>query len=181
MGTSFAVGITDSALTAAAQGAIPTFSFNLHVATPAETAEAELASPPLPPPSVHHIVGGCELTLPALATLVAAPLATSTAEWYEGYAGEAEAAALAGLGSVWSEVTTGDTRKTRSAGKKRDRVPTTSKHETTWVACDACGKWRRLPPGLGLSRDEASGQWRCEQNVWDPERQSCEAEEEPWA
>ena len=48
------------------------------------------------------------------------------------------------------------------------------------VQCAACGKWRRLPPGVRLSDEQASLKWRCEQNKWDPSRQSCAAAEEPW-
>ena len=66
----------------------------------------------------------------------------------------------------------------RSRGKKRDREKAVPRHETTWVACDACGKWRKLPPGVTLPDDQAK--WRCKQNVWDKARQSCKAPEEPW-
>ena len=30
-------------------------------------------------------------------------------------------------------------------------------HETNWVACDACGKWRKLPPGVRLEEEQAPG------------------------
>ena len=128
----------------------------------------------------HHVIGGCEVTLPKLAALVAAPAASGTAAWYEGHAGEVESTVLAGLGTEWTERTSGDGRKLRSRGKKRDRAPAAARSETTWVACDACGKWRRLPPGVRLSDEQASLKWRCEQNKWDPSRQSCAAAEEPW-
>ena len=54
-------------------------------------------------------------------------------------------------------------------------------HETNWVACDACGKWRKLPPGVRLEGEQAAGRWLCKHNVWDRKRQSCKAAEEPWA
>ena len=87
---------------------------------------------------------------------------------------------LAGLGVEWTERTSGDSRKMRSRGKKRNRSAAALSHETTWVACDTCGKWRRLPPGVRLAEDEAELKWHCAQNTYDPSRQSCEAEEEPW-
>ena len=96
-------------------------------------------------------------------------------------AAQAEAAALEGLGTEWNERTTGDGRKMRSRGKKRDRQPAVSKHETTWVACDKCGKWRKLPPGVRLPEEQASSKWQCKQNVWDKKRAKCSAAEEPWA
>ena len=131
---------------------------------------------------VHHIVGCCEVTLPKLTALAAAPRATSSASgWYEGrIPAAAEAEAMASYGVDWTEVTSGDGRKMRSRSKKRNREKVLPRHETMWVACDRCGKWRRLPPGVTLSEDEANARWRCEQNVGDPERRSCDAPEEPW-
>ena len=54
-------------------------------------------------------------------------------------------------------------------------------HETNWVACDSCGKWRKLPPGVRLEEEQASSRWLCKHNVWDRKRNSCKAAEEPWA
>ena len=121
------------------------------------------------------------MTLPKLAALVTAPLATKNSEWYQGNVGAAvEAEVLSGFGTEWTERTSGDGRKQRSRGKKRDRKAAVARHETMWVACDLCGKWRKLPPGMRLEDDKAAQKWYCQQNVGDPLRQSCEAEEEPW-
>ena len=45
-----------------------------------------------------------------------------------------------------------------------------------WVACDACRKWRRLPAGAALPAEDEP--WRCEMNVADAPRSTCEAAEE---
>ena len=196
VGTSFAVGVTEHALQLAEAGVLPTYSFNVVAADPQQHQQQQQQQPlplpqqpqPQPQPAVapcsvmiHHVVGSCEVTLGKLAALVRAPLATSTAEWYEGKLDEALAEeVLAGLGSEWTECTTGDGRKMRSRGKKRDRRAVAPRHETTWVACDSCGKWRRLPLGVRLPDEEAGGKWHCRMNVWDPLRKSCKAAEEPW-
>ena len=43
-----------------------------------------------------------------------------------------------------------------------------------WVECSACGKWRRL---LGVNAEELADEWTCGMSA-DPQRNSCEAEEE---
>ena len=43
-----------------------------------------------------------------------------------------------------------------------------------WVECSACGKWRRL---VGVNAEELPDQWTCGMSA-DPQRNSCEAEEE---
>ena len=180
VGTSFAVGVTEQALQIAEDNSLPTFSFNIVDADPAPH-EASLPSERLPAPVMHHIIGGCEVTLPKLAQLAASPLSSRAADWYEGVVPSAvEREVLAGLGVEWTERTSGDSRKMRSRGKKRNRSAAALSHETTWVACDSCGKWRRLPPGVRLDEDEAELKWHCAQNIHDPLRQSCDAEEEPW-
>lgn len=188
VGTSFAVGVTEHALLGAAERSLPSFSFNIvpESATQAHEAGGELGGARQHAPPMHHIVGCCEVTLPKLAALVASPLAAKAADWYEGWIPpHAEAAALEGLGSDWSELLTGGVaaggaRGRRARGKKRGRERASARNETTWVACDACGKWRRLPAGVALDEEEASARWWCRQNVWDPTRATCEAEEEPW-
>ncbi len=45
-----------------------------------------------------------------------------------------------------------------------------------WVQCNQCHKWRRLPPHVQPS--SLSENWVCRDNVWDPNRQSCEMVEE---
>ena len=178
IGTSFAVGITEQALCIAEENSLPTFSFNIRCEEPLKHEAS--THEPLPCPVMRHVIGPCELTLPKLADLVAAPIATSTADWYRGWIPpDLEAAALAGRGSEWSEATSGEGRSSRGRrGKKRNREKSVPRHETTWVACDACGKWRKLPPGVaGPPADE---RWRCAQNVGDPARRSCKVPEEPW-
>ena len=178
IGTSFAVGITEQALCIAEENSLPTYSFNIRCEEPSKHEAS--THEPLPCPVMRHIIGPCELTLPKLADLVAAPLATSTADWYRGWIPpEVEAAALAGRGTDWSEATSGEGRSSRGRrGKKRNREKAVPRHETTWVACDACGKWRKLPPGV--AGPAADVRWRCEQNVGDPARRSCKVPEEPW-
>ena len=156
---------------------LPCFSFNVRDEEPSQSA----AGVSMPNPAMHHVTAGCEVTLPKLTELVLAPLASKTSEWYQGHIGrEVEARVLAGAGDEWTERTSGDGRKMRSRGKKRDRPKAVAQHETTWVACDACGKWRKLPPGVQLEAEQAASKWRCKNNVWDPQRQSCAAPEEPW-
>mmetsp|Transcript_10933 Transcript_10933/g.34799 ORF Transcript_10933/g.34799 Transcript_10933/m.34799 type:complete len:488 (+) Transcript_10933:3921-5384(+) len=152
VGTSFAVGVTEHALLGAAERSLPSFSFNIvpESATQAHEAGGELGGARQHAPPMHHIVGCCEVTLPKLAALVASPLAAKAADWYEGWIPpHAEAAALEGLGSDWSELLTGGVaaggaRGRRARGKKRGRERASARNETTWVACDACGKWRRV-------------------------------------
>ena len=122
------------------------------------------------------------MTLPRLAQLVRAPLASNTALWYDGWiAPEIVAAVVACMGTEWREVTDrGDAARSSRGrrGKKRNCAREVLKHETTWVACDACGKWRRLPPGTAPPPVDA--RWRCSDNNGDPSRRSCKAPEEPW-
>ena len=49
------------------------------------------------------------------------------------------------------------------------------KEEDDWVQCEACLKWRRLPPGVPPPADDEP--WRCEMSA-DAARQTCAAEEE---
>eukprot|EP00964_Phaeocystis_antarctica_P026519 scaffold14947_cov54-Phaeocystis_antarctica.AAC.1 len=49
------------------------------------------------------------------------------------------------------------------------------KEEDDWVQCEACLKWRRLPPGVPPPADDDP--WRCEMSA-DAARQTCAAEEE---
>lgn len=181
VGTSFAVGITEQALHVADENLIPTFSFNVKFEQPV-AHEASSGQLPLPQPRMHHVIGGCEVTLPRLAALVAAPLAKSTADWYKGWIAPGVAEHLvSGRGTLWTEVTAGGEvgRSSRGRrGKKRNREREVPLHETTWVACDACGKWRRLPPGTPAP--PADERWRCEDNEGDAAMQSCDAPEEPW-
>ena len=47
--------------------------------------------------------------------------------------------------------------------------------EDRWVACDTCGKWRRV---TDENADISGDKWYCHMNTWDPARANCEAEEE---
>ena len=44
-----------------------------------------------------------------------------------------------------------------------------------WVACDACGKWRRMACGMS----QPSGRWTCADNA-DSQRRACAVPEEDW-
>ena len=179
VGTSFAVGITEQALYYADESRLPTFSFNLKFEEPA-AHEASRGELPLPRPLMHHIVGGCEVTLPKLAALVSAPLSKTTAEWYKGWVApelvQSTLAVAARSGRRSRRGARGVARAGVAARSATERdVPL---HETIWVACDACGKWRKLPPGTpGPQADE---RWKCGDNTGDPVRSSCKAPEEPW-
>ena len=135
MGTSFAVGVTEHALQLADERQLPCFSFNVRETEPSQAAAAT-GGAPMPNPVMHHITGPCEVTLPKLAALVVAPLATKTKDWFEGSAGEAEVEQLRGLGTEWTERTSGDITRndgrsgTRGRGKKRDRPRAVPQHET---------------------------------------------------
>lgn len=45
-----------------------------------------------------------------------------------------------------------------------------------WVACDACGKWRRLPKNI--TSDQLPEIWTCEMSSWDTQRNTCQSPEE---
>ena len=50
--------------------------------------------------------------------------------------------------------------------------------EDTWIGCDACGKYRMLPPDISAEEVEAlPDEWYCKDNIWDPARSTCNAEE----
>jgi len=50
--------------------------------------------------------------------------------------------------------------------------------EDTWVSCTHCNKWRMLPPDISAEEVEClPDEWYCEDNIWDPSRSSCSAEE----
>ncbi|CAM9438111.1 unnamed protein product, partial [Phaeothamnion confervicola] len=51
----------------------------------------------------------------------------------------------------------------------------------SWVRCDSCRKWRRLPDGFDLqSLTDADAAWFCHMNTSDPEHNSCAAPEVPF-
>ena len=45
-----------------------------------------------------------------------------------------------------------------------------------WVQCDACTKWRKLPPGV--SPKALPDSWRCADNTWSTPQASCSFPEE---
>ena len=53
-------------------------------------------------------------------------------------------------------------------------------HENTWLCCEWCDKWRMLQPGLTAEEVEKQTSmevWGCGDNIYDEDRQCCEAEE----
>jgi len=49
-------------------------------------------------------------------------------------------------------------------------------YDHNWVQCDACSKWRILPPTLDVNALPAK--WYCELNIFDARRNSCQAAEQ---
>jgi len=47
---------------------------------------------------------------------------------------------------------------------------------TNWVQCDACAKWRKLPPHA--KGTELPDSWTCALNTWAPALASCDAAQE---
>jgi hypothetical protein len=56
---------------------------------------------------------------------------------------------------------------------KRDEASSTT--TASWICCDACSKWRRVPRGIPLPNAEV--EWRCELNTWDRFNQCSISEE----
>lgn len=48
----------------------------------------------------------------------------------------------------------------------------------SWVQCDLCSKWRRLPENVPAPSDDT---WNCSLNSWDPANANCSAPEDPEA
>ena len=52
--------------------------------------------------------------------------------------------------------------------------------ENNWLCCDWCDKWRMLRPGLSaeeVEKQTSMDSWCCEDNIYDEDRQCCEAKE----
>ena len=65
-------------------------------------------------------------------------------------------------------------RDRKNLGKKdKSKVESAPAH---WVACDQCGKWRKLPGSVDAST--LPDKWYCSMNQWDSLRNSCSVEEE---
>ena len=50
--------------------------------------------------------------------------------------------------------------------------------ENNWLCCDWCDKWRMLRPGLSaeeVEKQTSMDSWCCEDNIYDEDRQCCEA------
>ena len=45
-----------------------------------------------------------------------------------------------------------------------------------WLQCDRCDKWRKVPYYVDVK--SLPEKWYCENNQWDPARQTCAAPEE---
>jgi hypothetical protein len=60
----------------------------------------------------------------------------------------------------------------RSIGVISSSAPTVPQ----WVACDSCSKWRKIPSFVNT--DALPEQWYCEMNIWDENRNNCDASEE---
>lgn len=65
-----------------------------------------------------------------------------------------------------------DTEEAAEAQETNDGDDPGTKGECPWVACDRCGKWRRLP--MSVDPDELPNKWYCEMNVYDRQRNSCD-------
>ncbi|KAH9255766.1 hypothetical protein BASA81_006160 [Batrachochytrium salamandrivorans] len=56
-----------------------------------------------------------------------------------------------------------------------DAVAATALAAVTWVQCDTCQKWRKLPPNM----EDALGEvWTCNMNKWAPNGGSCDDPED---
>lgn len=66
-----------------------------------------------------------------------------------------------------------NTKKSKStADKKLDQ------DEPVWVQCNTCDKWRALPCTVDVN--SLPDIWTCDQNIYDLERNNCEAAEETY-
>jgi hypothetical protein len=54
--------------------------------------------------------------------------------------------------------------------------PVQMKKVDEWIACDKCGKWRKVPAHIDMKALE-SGPWFCNMNSWD-NKNKCRAKEE---
>ena len=56
--------------------------------------------------------------------------------------------------------------------------PPPEDEQHTWVACNHCGKWRRIIVDTDDSPPAENVPWTCSMNIADPERNTCDADEE---
>lgn len=48
----------------------------------------------------------------------------------------------------------------------------------SWLQCDACDKWRKVPANAGM--DDLPETFVCEDNDWEPQYASCDVPQEQW-
>ena len=68
-----------------------------------------------------------------------------------------------------------------AAGLEADGEESVVVEKSGWVACDLCGKWRKVPPSINLA-ELTSTSWTCRMNSWDAAlaAAACSAAEESW-
>lgn len=49
---------------------------------------------------------------------------------------------------------------------------------TSWVQCEGCKKWRRVP--WHVDADSLSEEWQCKMNTWDVENATCDAPQDTY-
>mmetsp|Transcript_24324 Transcript_24324/g.55434 ORF Transcript_24324/g.55434 Transcript_24324/m.55434 type:complete len:565 (-) Transcript_24324:177-1871(-) len=67
-------------------------------------------------------------------------------------------------------------RKDFDADMTGDHDDDDDEQEAKWVQCDNCQKWRLLPKFVDT--DKLPEHWFCELNIYDPERNNCDAPEQ---
>ena len=68
-------------------------------------------------------------------------------------------------------------RKKKRQEMKQEKEKIQCVKKDSWVQCEVCDKWRKLP--LGVPSVDVPINFRCHLNRWDRAHQSCDAEEEP--
>eukprot|EP00523_Entomoneis_sp_CCMP467_P021672 CAMPEP_0168844242 /NCGR_PEP_ID=MMETSP0727-20121128/8639_1 /TAXON_ID=265536 /ORGANISM="Amphiprora sp., Strain CCMP467" /LENGTH=1384 /DNA_ID=CAMNT_0008897885 /DNA_START=92 /DNA_END=4244 /DNA_ORIENTATION=- len=70
-----------------------------------------------------------------------------------------------------SRATNGGRATTHEVQASDSEADESEEEEQLWIQCDRCKKWRIIPTSMNgwLPRI-----WRCEENIWDPERASCD-------
>ena len=58
-------------------------------------------------------------------------------------------------------------------------VPVAEDITSSWICCDKCQKWRRIPDNVPVPDGEV--EWTCEMNDWDGVYNQCWVQEEPGA
>ena len=118
---------------------------------------------------MHHVIGGCEVTLPKLSQLVSSDKSKNIDEWYAGKVDEARPHACSPVLGANGPSGRQATRRSSAAAARSAIVKRRSRGMRRRGSCDACGKWRRLPQSVVLDEHEQNGRWTCKQNIWDRE------------